>query len=202
LISEKPILLKASGVSGVLAPLVTFPCILLAVASSSSFSWTDNALSDLGVQTGATAILFNSGLIIGGILGFMFSLGLFVHASGSAVEKASVSVFALATLALMAIGIFPENVRPNHYYASVAFFVLFPISMLLMLFAMRSTRDLRSGLFMLIVGAVAAMPWVLYFSTHFVRGVAISELVSAFAASVWTIVRGCRMFKQASRLAN
>jgi len=65
--------LKISGVSGVLAPLVAFTLISLAITSHPQFSWTGNALSDLGVVEGVTAVLFNSGLIIGGILAIIFA---------------------------------------------------------------------------------------------------------------------------------
>ena len=70
--------LKISGVCGILTPLVAFTFISLAIASSPQFSWTDNALSDLGVVEGVTAVLFNSGLIIGGILAIIFASGLFI----------------------------------------------------------------------------------------------------------------------------
>lgn len=74
--------LKISGVSGVLTPIVAFTLISLAIASYSEFSWTGNALSDLGIQEGATAILLNSGLIIAGILTIVFALGLSVLLQG------------------------------------------------------------------------------------------------------------------------
>jgi hypothetical membrane protein len=69
--------LKISGISGIIAPLIAFTLILLAIAYSPNFSWAENALSDLGVQEGVTAVLFNNGLIITGVLGILFATGLF-----------------------------------------------------------------------------------------------------------------------------
>jgi len=41
--------LKISGVSGIVTPIVAFTFISLAIVYSPQFSWTENALSDLGV---------------------------------------------------------------------------------------------------------------------------------------------------------
>ena len=96
--------LKISGVSGVLAPLVAFTFISLAITSHPQFSWTGNALSDLGVVEGVTAVLFNSGLIIGGILAIIFASGLFIFLRNRVLGRIGAFIFTLAALALVAIG--------------------------------------------------------------------------------------------------
>jgi len=75
---EAVVWLKISGACGILTPIVAFTCIFLAIASYPEFSWTGNALSDLGVQEGVTAVLFNSGLIFSGILALIFASGLLI----------------------------------------------------------------------------------------------------------------------------
>ena len=52
--------LRVSGASGIITPMVLVACVLLATAYSHRFSWTENALSDLGVQGGAVAVQFRS----------------------------------------------------------------------------------------------------------------------------------------------
>ena len=68
---------RLSGVCGILTPIIAFVCIFLAINSAPEFSWTENALSDLGVMPGATSAFFNFGLIVSGILGFVFAASLF-----------------------------------------------------------------------------------------------------------------------------
>jgi hypothetical membrane protein len=68
---------RISGVCGVLTSVVAFVFISLSIASAPEFSWMENALSDLGVMPGATSALFNYGLIVSGILGFIFATSLF-----------------------------------------------------------------------------------------------------------------------------
>lgn len=193
------ILLKLSGFSGIVTPIIAFTFILLAIAYSPEFNWTENALSDLGVQTGVTATLFNYGLIISGFFAVMFALGLFMFLSQKLLGKIGALIFVLDVLFLIAIGVFPENVRPTHYYVSVMFFVLFPISMLIMCATFFLTCNVKMGLFTFITAFVAAAVWIIQFSIRFVRGVAIPEAISALSASAWSIVLGVQMLKQASR---
>ena len=191
--------LRISGICGFLAPVFAFALIFSAILSYLQFSWVDNALSDLGVVAGVTAVLFNSGLIVGGILCFIFATGLFVFLKEHAVGRIGAFVFVLASLAFVAIGLFPENVKPTHYFVSVMFFVLLPISMLIIAGAFWLMRQVRMAVFTLLVAVAAAAPWVLYFSIHYVSGVAIPEVVSAFVSSVWVVAMSGKMLRQASR---
>jgi len=72
LVREKK--LRVAGLCGVIVPVVAFSCIFIAISLSPWFSWTENALSDLGV--GGAAWVFNSGLMVGGILTMVFAVGL------------------------------------------------------------------------------------------------------------------------------
>lgn len=60
--------------SGLVAVTVTMVAILVATLVSPAFRWTGNALSNLGVAATAagmnlTVLLFNGGLIVGGLAG-------------------------------------------------------------------------------------------------------------------------------------
>ena len=194
--------LRISGASGVLAPTLTFAFILSALASYSKFSWVHNALSDLGVVSGVTSVLFNFGLIIGGVLCFIFATGLFPFLGVRAAGRAGAVAMVLASLALVAIGVFPETVEPVHYVVSLAFFVLLPVSMLLFVGAFWLIDRVRMAVFTFIVAFLAAAPWVLLFLASYVSGVAIPELVSGLAGAAWAMVLSGNMLKQASRSQN
>jgi hypothetical membrane protein len=193
-------LLKLAGVYGVIAPIIAFSFVFVAIASYPQFSWTSNALSDLGVVVGVTAGVFNSGLIICGVMSFTFALGLFVFMNESLVSRAGVILFALACLALVAIGMFPESVSPTHYWVSVSFFVTLPISLLVFVGGYWRTHQSLMAIFTLFVAVFAAAPWVLLFEFHYVSGVAIPEVISGLAGALWTVVLGIKMYKIASQL--
>jgi len=155
------------------------------------------ALSDLGVVAGATSMLFNTDLIISGLLTLAFGSGLFKFMQEKALGEIGVFVFLLDALALISIGVFPENAKPMHYYASVAFFALFPISMVLITGGFLLMAKVKVGLFTLLAAIFTTAVWVVQFSIRPFYGVAIPETLSALAASTWSMILGFRMLKVA-----
>ena len=197
---RKDSLQRIGAVSGIVTPILAFTCILTAVASYPEFSWTNNALSDLGIVSGTTGPVFNFGLIGSGLLVFIFALfGLFKYFGNSWVGKIGAVTFAATSVALIGIGIAHENIRPYHYLFSVAFFVLLPISLLIITAAFAVKRQTKMALFTLLTAVAAALPWILYFTVHYVSGVAIPEFASAVAGSAWTVVLSYSMLKVASQ---
>jgi len=199
LAQQKSYFQQLGEASGIIAPVVAFTCILIAVASYPEFSWTDNALSDLGIIEGITGPVFNFGLYCSGLFVLKFAaFGLFKYFKNWVGKIGAVS-FVATSLALMGIGIAHENIRPFHYLFSVAFFVLLPISLFIITAAFAVKRQTKMALFTLLTAVAAALPWILYFTVHYVSGVAIPEFVSAVAGSAWTVVLSYKMFKAGSQ---
>ncbi|MEM3731797.1 MAG: DUF998 domain-containing protein [Candidatus Bathyarchaeia archaeon] len=188
--------IRVAGISGILTPIIAFACILTAIALYPPFSWTDNALSDLGVVEGASSTLFNGGLIVSGILALAFAIGVYAYLSENAVGKVGSFLFGLDTIALMLIGIFPENIKPTHYYVSVLFFMLFPIAMLTLTAAFIIGHKKKMGIFTFLIAAFAALVWIIQWTVGFGPNVAIPETLSALAASAWAVVLGTKMLKE------
>ena len=182
--------------AGIAAPVVGFICILAAIASYPAFSWTDNALSDLGIVSGKTGPLFNFGLFASGLLALSFAtFGLFNYLGKGWVGRIGSATFAASTLALMAIGIFNESFSPTHYLVSVAFFVLAPISLFILTAAFWLAHKRRIAGFTVLVAFAAAFPWLLLFAFNYVPNVAIPEFLSGLAVSAWVIVVSTKMLK-------
>ena len=195
---RKPRLQRIGAACGLVTPVLAFTCILTAIASYPAFSWTRNALSDLGVVSGVTGPLFNFGLYVSGFLIFIFAvLGLFTYLRHW-VGKVGAAFFAATGAALVGIGFFPENMRPYHYLFSVAFFVLLPISLLVIMVAFALRRQMKMALFTLLTAVVAALPWILYYYIQYVPNVAIPEAISSLAGSVWAVVLSYKMLRVAS----
>ena len=194
-LEEHP-LLKASRISGVLAPIIAFSCILTAISTAKEFSWTENALSDLGVQEGVTATVFNCGLITAGILGLIFALGLFVFLRRSLLGKTGSFLFILDTLFLACIGVFPENAEPAHihFYFSVLFFVFFPISAFVSTATFIQMGRKKLGLFTILIALISAFVWTIPFG----KGVAIPETITALSVSAWTMTLSVKLMEKAS----
>src|SRR3990170_4206434 len=118
---------------GISTPVFAFVFIALSILTYPQFSWTNNALSDLGIVPGATASLFNYGLIVSGFFALNFAIGLYKFLDKNVLGKVGAVIFAAAGFSLEGIGWTPENVHPfnlpTHYFFSVAFFSLVPISL-------------------------------------------------------------------------
>lgn len=212
MLQRRIIRFRIAGACGILTPVVAFLFISLSIGSASEFSWVKNALSDLGVMPGLTSTLFNYGLVISGILGFVFATSLsglmrfgIPFADGKQRyltnwDLGGAWIFSLACLALIAIGVFPENVRFLHNFASVAFFVLLIGSLLYSGVEFWRVRQTLLATLTLLLSVAAAVPWLLLFFNRYVSGVAIPEFISALAGGLWTAVFGYEMLKTASKL--
>jgi hypothetical membrane protein len=104
-----------------------------------------------------------------------------------------VFILAAACAALVSISIFPENIKPVHYIASVAFFTLLPIALLTIAGSFWLSHKKQMTLFTLLVALIAAIPWVLQLSLRIFSGVAIPEFVSALAGAVWVAFFAIKM---------
>jgi hypothetical membrane protein len=152
------------------------------------------------VVRGITGPLFNFGIYTSGLLALNFALaGLFTYLKKSLVGKVGALAFAAASVALIGIGVFNESFSGMHYAFSVAFFVLAPISLFIITYAFAQVNEVRLSVFTLLIGIVAALPWILLFAINYVKGVAIPETVSGLAVSVWAITLGYRIMKQVKR---
>ena len=180
-------MLRIAGLCGVAAPVVAFSLIFLAISLSPWFSWTANALSDLGV--GEAAWVFNSGLMACGILAAVFAVGLWMALRGQALGRAGSVLFFIDAVTLFGIGLFSEAAGDIHFYFSVAFFVLFPISVFLLGAGAIMEGYRKFGSFTILVGVLAAIPWVFSWD-----GVAIPEAISALFASIWIMAEGARLY--------
>jgi len=187
-------LLEISGICGMLSPSIAFAGIMLGVLFFPHFSWTQSALSDLGVAKGISSQLYNYGLMLSALPAIIFTYGLFVFLKKGILGKIGIAVFFLAAMALACIGAFPSNMQPAHYQASAAFFVLFPISMFFMSAEFFISTKPRLALLTLLLSFAAVLVWVVQWMVGFGSGVAIPETVAALCVSAWTFYFGYKFF--------
>ena len=177
---------RIAGICGIFIPIVIFTCLGLALFSSPWFIWTHHALSDLGIMENS-AVFFNYGMIIGGILTFVFSLGLIKILS----NKTGAYLLALSSVALIGIGVFPETVAALHFITSASFFMFLTIALLIIGLTIRKNhfeRSMGSLAFVFALVALSSTVFLLY-----LEGIAIPEALSCFPAFVWCLIVGLKM---------
>jgi hypothetical membrane protein len=181
-------ILRLCGFFGILTPVVGFIMVFLAICQAPWFSWTLNALSDLGVD-GFEAVLFNSGLPLTGAVMMMFSAGLFELTKGSTVGRAGSAVHLASAILLILIGVINETIKPWHYVVSFAFF-----ASLAVMLAIMGVYHWRANMkrFTILAWSAAALGIVIWMLPW--RGVALPEAISALCVSVWQVSLGYWMY--------
>jgi hypothetical membrane protein len=172
-------ILRLCGLFGMLTPVVGFTMVFLAISQAPWFSWTMNALSDLGVE-GFESVLFNAGLAITGAMMMMFSAGLFELTKGSKVGQAGSAVHLASSVLIILIGVINETITPWHFVVSVAFFVSLGVMLAINGVYLWGTGMRRFAALAWAAAAVGIFIWMLHW-----QGVAMPEAVSALSAGIW-----------------
>ncbi|TFF91852.1 DUF998 domain-containing protein [Candidatus Thorarchaeota archaeon] len=173
---------------GILGPVVALVCIAVAIPLSPWFTWSGNALSDLGNYDNGllVAALFNAGLVISGLSSFLFTLW-FLANSKTLPTRIGMLLFAISEVFLILIGVFSENAGSIHFLVSVGFFATFPFAMWIVSIDFLRFHELRlfsvppllfpfASLYLWYITFTGTAPW---------SGVAIPEIVTALTAILW-----------------
>ena len=166
--------------AAVFATAVAFGAILTSTALAPWFSWTGNALSDLGHHDRATANLFNGGLIVAGLVGATFPLWLVFDTEGL-LCRLGAAVVAATLVDLALIGVFPTP-HDLHGTVSVAFFVGVTLGLVVWGVGDIAADHRPRGVAIASTGFFHATLWVVWFSSAVpYEGVAVPEFVGAVA---------------------
>lgn len=174
-------------IAGILGPLVALSLTVLDTAISPWFTWTGNALSDLGVHE--YSYLFNYSLIFEGIMNFFFAFGLY-QAHG--IRKSTVAFLMISGFSLSMVGIFVETYHIYHLTFALIYFILFPISIIL--FSRQiSTGNRSQAAVGYLFAAISLITIVIGILIDFGAlgsislGLAIPEVIEAVLLGAWSI---------------
>jgi hypothetical membrane protein len=178
---------------GFFAPLVALTTIAIAILLAPGFDWFENALSDLGNYTTfflspyklVSAIVFNSGLIITGILMMLYTVW-FLKWAKDVPTKIGIIPLLISLGFLICIGIFSENFGDLHYWVSVGFFLTFPFSMWIVGISWLRFSTLRwFSVLSIVLPFLSVFMWADYLLDTSIWEQAVPEIVTAFSAIVW-----------------
>lgn len=208
--------IKFTGLIGIIAPIFGLSVVLVATllcgpgcggpeelfewGVGGSFSWSSNALSDLGVSE--VASLFNYSLIITGILTSIFAIGFLKAYAKSALFHLGGVILIFGGGSLSLVGIFTKAHGAIHSYVSLGFFILFPIAMILVGIAFIRMNMQAKGYPSILAGIIAllvilgglrelGMQWHLCFSLGF----AVPEYLEALILGVWIVWMGMNLMR-------
>lgn len=180
--------IRLSGICGIILPIYTITLFSCGIFSSPNFSWTENAISDLGRLEYGTSC-FNYGLVIIGILLLFFSIGLHLLLIE---QRTGPTIFALSAIYLIGVGIYPLPL-PEHIDISGLFFIAFPIGFLIFGLVNYNSRTQflkkmgYAALILVIIDAIAPLTLL------FFKGIAIPEVIVIIPGFIWCLFLGFYM---------
>ncbi|WP_418279896.1 DUF998 domain-containing protein [Halorubrum sp. DTA98] len=170
---------------GALATVVALGGIAVATVLDPTFSWTGDALSDLGVRE-RSAPVFNGGLILGGGVGVVYAAGLWRLGDAGdrsvALARVRAVAFALSMVAMAGIGAY-DLTQPLHGPAAIGFYALITAVFAIDGIARRRTTTGRVTLAFVPVHVVVWATFLL--GLWPVSGLALPELPGALMLAAW-----------------
>jgi hypothetical membrane protein len=185
-------LLRLSGLCGIFGSVLPLIMVVAATVLSSWFRWDTNALSELGV--GEESALFNSAVLLGGVLNFLFALGLRQYLNGEKLVKTGAASVIMSNVCLALVGIFTIDYHLVHGVVALGYFVLAPVGYMMIGFGTkeRAVKRLSVACGITAFLAILVLPIiVLVFS--FKVGFAVPELIEALVISAWTVFMSAKL---------
>ena len=190
---------------GAIATALALGGIALATLLDPTFSWTGDALSDLGVRE-RSAPVFNGGLILGGLVGLGYAAGLWrvnrkpsakgrdppvgrpsAFGRSPAFGRFRALVFGLAMVAMAGVGLF-DLTHPLHAPAAIGFYTSVTAT-----FAVDGVarRGRPTGRITLAFVPIHVAVWATFLAGLWpVTGLALPELPGALMLAAWVWVVG------------
>ncbi len=178
---------KIAGACGIIAPVILLLSILAAIFYAPWFSWTDNALSDLGVS-GMPAYLFNGSLAVSGFLMLIFGTGLYMNFPDR-IPKAGSILFILSSAMLSGVGVFTLDTRFLHILCAGSFFILSAVAIILI--GIWEMKNRKQGKIPIALGILSGIMWIIPWGA----GIAINEITSALFICLFSVIHGKELLK-------
>lgn len=181
-------LVRIGGAAGVIGPVIALTLVFYSVSISPWFSWQGNALSDLGVSS--AAVYFNNGLIAEGCLNFVFAVGVFAAFDWTRFRIPVGLLVGISGVSLAFVGVFTEHSGSLHSEFALGFFILYPLSLLVI-----AAVCFRSGRLFAALSAIMGIAALvaIFLTPHKNGALAIPEILEALILSAWSVGVGVFM---------
>lgn len=173
--------------AGVAGSLVGFAAVLLAALLSPAFSWTADAVSDLGAPGAAVPWLLNGGLVASGLVSLAFAWVIW-RVADHPVQRVGAAAFALAMASLGLVGLFPLG-TDLHGPAALAYFGLATVTLWVHGTGTVLAGAPRRGLASVWLGILHVVSWVAWAAGFGPGpGLAIPEMVGSILFFAWVLL--------------
>jgi hypothetical membrane protein len=174
----------------------TFPLALVWTSTflEKTFSWSRDPLSDIGVSS--YGWLFNSAVLLSGLLGLIFVIGLLKYLGKTHLALVGTALFGLGNLGLALVGVFTEHSGMTHAFVALMYFLLTPLGAVCLGLTKKDHRFVRIGLPIGVAALLAIIGLPIAFSALNLQvGFSVPEFLESFVLSIWVFVLSLRMIK-------
>jgi hypothetical membrane protein len=187
-------LMRFGGLCGIAGSILTLVMVFAATVYSPWFSWDTNALSELG--EGEVSLLFNTAVIVGGALNFIFALGVRKYLVGSQLVLIGSALIMLGSVSMFLVGIFTVAYPIAHTIFALGYFLLPPIGFILIGLGTRNPKIRKPS----IVTGIAALAAILVLPMIFLIaplkvGFAVPEMMEALITAAWVVFMGVTLLR-------
>lgn len=182
--SRKSIVIRLAGLSGIISSTLPLMMIFASTVLEKSFSWNRNALSDIGVSQ--LAWLFNTALIVGGLLNLLYAFGLRNYLGKARGLKIGVSLVIISSISLALVGVFTENYNIIHGLVALGYLLLTPLGLICIGLAEKGHEFGKVSLVLGITAllAIFGLP-IITFVANLQIGFAVPEFLESLVLSTW-----------------
>lgn len=203
---------KLAGLCGILGPIICLIFISIAILSAPWFSWIENYISDLGglegerpiySVRGTESILLNIGLIISGIMGIIFAIGVRkIKLLNSPFGRIGSKLLLIDMIAFTFIGIFPQTTGLPHFITAIIFFFIIPFMLMFIGNKLRKTIEKKLGCFILLLSVISFFSLGLLIVSNPLGNKAIAEIIQALIFSIFSMALGYKLFFERFEFGN
>jgi hypothetical membrane protein len=185
--------LRVAGLCGIIGSVLPVTMVVAGTFLSSWFRWDVNALSELGV--GEEALLFNSAMLIGGVLNFLFDIGVYRYFKGKQARTGAISLM-LSSMFLALSGVFTVDSLLLHVLVALGYFMLAPAGFIIIGYRTPDTvvKKLSIACGIAALAVILILP-VIFYVAPFNVGFAVPELIEALIILVWTVFISTKLLR-------
>lgn len=182
-------LIVIGAIVGIVLPIFFSFMWAAAVVVNGHWVLGEHTLSELGGDVPSRWI-FNIAVIVGGLMGIDFSIGLIMRLAPSKTGRAGGALLAVSSIGLITVGLFPIDTGESHTLATAFFFGFAALAAFVLLYPVYIWVGAKGAPFIVLAAAIAlSIASVVLTPLPFAEAVAVASLMAVVLTMSLQMIR-------------